>query len=231
MDVIILCGGLGKRLRKVINDRPKPMAAINKRPFLDILIAYLRNFGFRYFILSIGYKAENIKEYYNKKKTLNIRFSEEKTPLGTGGAFKMAQAFIRSNSFLVMNGDSFCNVNLNKFLKFHIQKNALASIVLVKDRQNKDCGRVKVLSSNQIAFFKEKTESTNDSLVNVGIYMFKKDIFSLMPKDKKFSLEYDFFPKITKERFLGYLTNSILLDIGTPEGLKRANLYFKHFKR
>ena len=109
-DVYILCGGMGKRLRSVIKNNPKPMVGIGEKPFLDIIIDYMADFGFRRFILGLGYKAEVFKRYYKnfKPKDLEIEFCEEKTPLGTGGAVKKAKKLIISRSFLVLNGDSFC---------------------------------------------------------------------------------------------------------------------------
>ena len=95
VDVVILCGGLGKRLRGIIKNRPKPMALINGRSFLDYLIFYLVKFGFRRFILCTGYKKSSIKRYYAKRyKNFEFVFSEENVPLGTGGAVKNAKKFI-----------------------------------------------------------------------------------------------------------------------------------------
>lgn len=155
IDVIILCGGLGKRLRAIVNDRPKPMALVAGYPFLDLLIAYVAKFGFKRFILCIGYKRFFFKKYYQKKKDLQIVFSEEREPLGTGGAIKNAKSFIKSPLFLVLNGDSFFKVNLKKFFNFHFRKNALVSIVVKKDKRTNGCGVVSLNSSKQITSFIE----------------------------------------------------------------------------
>lgn len=231
IDVVILCGGLGKRLRRLVPDRPKAMVEINQQPFVDILIQYISGFGFRHFILSIGYMAGRIRKYYQHKSyLLDIGFSEEKRPLGTGGAIKKAKILMRSRHFLVINGDSFCRVNLNKFLEFHHRKNALISMLLAKNKQNKDCGGVRLDNSDRIVNFNEKGRVKNKDLVNAGIYLFNRMVFSLMPKRNKFSLEYDLFPKMVGHRFYGYLTKGTLIDIGTPAGLKRARIYFKRME-
>ncbi len=83
-DVVILCGGLGKRLKKVVRDRPKSMAEIKGRPFLDILIDYVASFGFRRFILCTGYMGDHIDKYFvrGKERALDILFSRERKPLG-----------------------------------------------------------------------------------------------------------------------------------------------------
>lgn len=230
IDVVILCGGLGKRLRRIVKDRPKPMAQIDQHLFLDILIKYIYKFGFRHFILCVGYMADKIKKYYIPKRHVDIMFSEEKTLLGTGGAIKKARPLIKGNLFLIINGDSFCRVNLREFLKFHIRKNALISIVLAKNKQNKDYGCVRLCDSGRISNFSEKVECKNSDLVSAGIYLCQNKIFSLLPKRKKFSLEYVLFPKLVGQRFYGYLTNNVLIDIGTPQGLRQAKAYFKRFK-
>lgn len=229
IDVVILCGGLGRRLGKVVNDRPKPMVEINHQLFSDILIKYLYSFGFRNFILSVGYMADKMKRYYTQREPLDIKFSEEKRPLGTGGAVKRTEILIKSNPFLVINGDSFCRIDFRKFLIFHHKNKGLASMVVVKNKQNQECGYVMLNSLKRISNFYEKAPQ-NNNLVSAGIYLFNKEIFHRLPKKNKFSLEYDLFPKLSGHGLYGYLTPNTLIDIGTPQGLKRAELYFKRFK-
>lgn len=227
--MLILCGGEGRRLRSIVNDRPKPLAEINQQPFLDVLLGYLCAWGFQRFILSIGYMAKVLRRYYQQKKSPHIRFCEEKVLLGTGGAVKKARHFIKSRYFLVLNGDSFCKVDFKKFLTFHEKKQGLASIVVVKNRQNKDCGSVELNSLNRVVNFKEKDDGKNH-LVSAGIYLFGQKIFCMMPKQNRFSLEYDLFHKLTGQGFYGYMTNNALIDIGSPKGIKRAKMYFKRLR-
>lgn len=227
IDVIILSGGKGRRLRSLVNDRPKPMAEINRRPFLEILISYLSTFGLNRFILSTGYKSDMISGYFTKKEYPHLRVSEERRLLGTGGAIKKNRRIIKKGTFLVINGDSFCKVNFPDFFRFHAANNAIASMVVTENRRNKGCGCVKLDSRNRVREFIEKPLLKKTGLVNCGIYLFQKEIFGLMPKRMKFSLEYDFLPGLIGRGFYGYPTKEILLDIGTPEGLKRTKLYFK----
>lgn len=226
LDVVILCGGLGKRLRAVLGNRPKPMAEIGGRPFLDILIDYAVNFGFKRFILCIGYMSEVIKIYYKNRKGLSAQvfFSEEKRPLGTAGAIKNAEALIRSSPFLVMNGDSICKLNLSDFLNFHRNKKALFSMALVKSKGADDCGRVNIDGLQRILSFDEKIKTKQNDLINAGIYLLENRIFSMIPSNKKFSLEYDVFPKIVKREFYGYITEEKLTDIGTPARYEEAKV-------
>jgi NDP-sugar pyrophosphorylase family protein len=228
IDVFILCGGLGKRLREVSDNMPKPMAQVGGRPFLDIIIDYMANFGFRRFILGLGYKADMIKAYYRKRKKskLEILFSCEKVPLDTGGAVKNAKRLISSNLFLVLNGDSFCKFNPLGFLEFHKQKKSLISILLRKTTKAKDYGEVKVDRFWRILNFNEKNAKAKKCLINAGVYLFDKKIFNLMPRLSKFSLEFEFFPRMAKKKIFGYPYSGFFIDIGTPERYSQAIKYF-----
>ena len=110
IDTVILAGGLGTRLKSVLNDKPKCLAPINGKPFIDILLDYCIKQGFKRFILCVGYLKEQIIEYLNNRSDCEIIFSEEDEPLGTAGAIKNSEPFIKSDPILIMNGDSFINV-------------------------------------------------------------------------------------------------------------------------
>lgn len=230
-DVLILSGGLGIRLREVISDYPKPMADIGGCPFLDILINYVSGFGFRRFILCIGHIGEVIKSYYRNKVTAQeILFSEENEPLGTGGAVKNAEKLIRSDSFLVMNGDSFCRVDFKGLFNFHTAKKALLSMVLVRSRSPEDFGSVTLDDSRRITDFNEKIAGGGENFISAGIYVMEKDVFSYMPGQNSFSLEYEMFPKIVNNQCYGFLTDGEFIDIGTPQRYEEAiNLLTRDF--
>lgn len=169
IDVIILSGGQGTRLRSVVNDRPKTMADINQRPFLDILINHVAGFGCQRFILSTGYQAEFIEDYYRKKNLpYEILFSQEDEPLGTGGAIKKATSLVKSNPFLVMNGDSFCAADLEKFYDFHLEKKASASMVVVKGKDSEAGGNIQLDNSQKIIQFSEKKQIAADKATSAG---------------------------------------------------------------
>lgn len=223
IDVVILTGGQGTRLREVISDRPKTMAEINQRPFLDILIEHVSSYGFKRFILCTGHMSDIIKDYYtDKNASREILFSNEDKPLGTGGAIKKAKSLIKSNPFLVMNGDSFCKTDFNKFYDFHINKKGVLSMVLSKSQNTQDYGTVRLDDSDKIICFEEKIAGEKSSLINAGIYLMQRDIFLYMPKIPCFSLEYDFLPKNFDNRCYGFLSEGRLIDIGTPKRYKMA---------
>jgi len=222
IDVIILCGGLGKRLRPAVSDRPKALAKIEDKTFLDILIDELLKYGFKNIILCVGYLKEQIKDHFNYLKDYNIEFSEEESPLGTGGALKNARMLIKSDTFMVMNGDSICNVDFKNFFDFHIDKRAVLSMVLTRSLDTLDYGNVALDESQRIISFKEKIDTNKESLINAGMYMMQKKIFAYVPEDDIFSLEYDLFPKLITDKCYGFISKSKMIDIGTPERYTKA---------
>ncbi len=232
IDVVILCGGLGTRLQPIIPNQPKVLAKIGDTTFLDILLNRISLQGFKNIILCTGYLKEQIKKYvgyyYNDIDKYNITFSEEEMPLGTGGAIKNAKSLIKSEHFIVMNGDSICDVNFNEFYNFHIRKNALLSMVLSKINESKDYGNVIIDKSCMITKFNEKlvndsSNTINASLINAGIYLMRREIFYRMPDKKYFSLEYDVLQKLGSYRYYGFVIDNEVLDIGTPDRYKKIN--------
>lgn len=216
IDVMILCGGLGTRLQSVSKNLPKSMVAFSGRPFIDILIESILPFGFRRFILCVGHLKNKIQEHF-ANNNYQIIFSEETEPLGTGGAVKKALPLIENSPFLVMNGDSLCPIDLAQFYNFHLQKNALVSLALVKPKTGQDYGVVEVNDQKRIVSFREKNQCPENAYLNGGIYFMNRNISDYMPTTDRFSLEHDLFPRILEAGCYGFLNDSELIDIGTPE--------------
>ena len=143
VTAVILAGGLGTRLRTVVVDRPKVMAQVANRPFLSYLLEQLNSAGVHRAILCTGYLADQIRDHYGfEYKHLSLSYSQELIPLGTAGALRYAWPMIKTPEVLILNGDSFCDINLNSFYEFHMGKKALASICLVKADDTRRFGRV-----------------------------------------------------------------------------------------
>jgi len=217
-DVLILCGGKGTRLQSIVSDRPKPMAPVGGKPFLAVIIDYLLTFHVASIILCTGYKSENIEEYYAKDST--IRFSPERSPLGTGGAVKNAERFVGSDPFFVLNGDSFSRIDLNDMLSCHISHNAGATIAVSRMDNMAEFGTVVAGADGRITGFAEKKSRGAPGLVNAGVYLFNKEIFSVIPARVPYSLEYDVFPKLRD--CYAYESGKGFVDIGTEERYKQA---------
>jgi NDP-sugar pyrophosphorylase family protein len=218
MDVLVLTGGQGSRLRSVVSDRPKTMAAINGRPFLDLLLDHLQAACFSRFILCAGYMGDYIVDYYKTESAScrEILISRETRPLGTAGAVKHAEPLIHGDSFLIVNGDSFCAVDLTAFISFHQQHAALASMVLAHTETAQSYGTVSLGQNHRIVQFKEKS-TVGQAWVNAGIYLFDRDVLNRISSEDSSSLEHDIFPHMVDQRFFGFITKSPVIDIGTPE--------------
>lgn len=226
-DVLILAGGKGTRLQSVVSDRPKVMAEVRGRPFLERAIDMLVRHGFRRVILSVGYLKNHVIDHFRTYKPLGrgdiqIVFSEEDMPLGTGGGVKRAKDLIRTDHFFVMNGDQIMTPPFDHFYRAHREKDALVSILLGKKSDASVYGRVDVGEDGWIRSFREKDGVQSEGLVNVGVYLMKKDAFNHMPQEDAFSIEYHFFPFVLDKRCHGFVMNEDFLDIGTPERYKQA---------
>jgi len=225
VDVLILCGGLGSRLNSVNPDRPKSLAPVGGKPFLDILVEDLVKQGFQRIIFCVGHLKEQIIDRYKTRHDAEYVFSKENIPLGTGGAIQNALPLIHTNPVLIMNGDSFCHVDYAKFHQFHKDKSAAASLVLAAQHGRCDGGAVSLDEARQIQTFTEKsTEPTHERFINAGIYLFQADAIDLSRLVPPFALEYDVLPSLVRLRpCFGFVVSNELIDIGTPERYSRAN--------
>lgn len=211
---VILAGGLGTRLRSVVSDRPKPMADVGGKPFIEYLVQRLLLCNFRNILICISYKRESIIDYFNSQHRKNIRFSIEEQPLGTAGALKNATAML-TDSFVVLNGDTFVEANYRKMLSFHIANRADATIALVKGN-SADAGHV-ALEGERVVGFMEKGQRPT-GFMSAGLYVMQKIMLEKIPTNQSYSLETGLFPSIIKDsNVLGYVVEGAFIDIGSPE--------------
>ncbi len=191
MKAIILAGGRGKRLRPITDYVPKPLIPIKNIPIIKWQIKYLEKHGINEVIICTGYKTEMIENYLSVKNMgVRVKFSIEKSPLGTGGAIKKAARTINDKAFFVINGDTITNIDLARLAK---QPNSIASIEL---RTN--FGTLET-TENKILKFKEK-EEISDLWMNAGIYYLQKDILKDLPD--KGDIEKTVFPDYAKKGML-----------------------------
>jgi len=194
------------------------MASIAGKPFLEHQIRSLRKQGIEDIILAVHHRADMIKSHFGdgSRWGLNITYSEEEIPLGTAGAIKKAEKYI-DDTFFVLNGDSYSEMDLKDFLKFHETKKSEVTMSLIKSPVDSlHYGNV-IMEENKIVEFSEKVNKQS-KLVNGGVYLFEPIIFDLIKPDKKISLEENIFPKLAKEKKLfGYPHSKYFIDIGRPE--------------
>lgn len=235
MKAIILCGGLGSRLSSIVSDKPKPLAPVAGKPFLDHVITWLTTQSVNELIFSLNYKADQIVDYVGDGKRFLIKptFVIEKKPKGTGGAVAYAiqkAKLVGEEKVLVVNGDTFFNINLPAFVKFHADKRADLSIALSSVLDTSRYGEIRVDEGDRIVEFREKTLTTGEEkagLVSGGIYLFGKKALRVLCRAKSpFFLETDFFARKTgKLSIYGYPSDTTHFDIGTPTGYRRTEKY------
>ena len=226
IDVLILCGGLGTRFRQVSDSIPKGLAPVGGKPLIELQIDALVANGARRIILCVGHLSDQIMTYFKDRQDVEIEFSEEKTPLGTGGALKNASRLIRTDLIVAMNGDSLCTVDYPSFVQQHREKKGYLSIVVSPSENTADYGTIELNTKNRILSFEEKTVKNTDqpAMVNAGVYLMEKTALSDMKGKYPISIERDFFPKIVKTKpCFAFPIPSMVQDIGTPERYRKIN--------
>jgi len=227
IPAVILAGGFGTRLRPVVPDRPKVIADINGRPFLEYLLDQLVEYGLNRIILSTGYLGKQIEAKLGTAyKTLKIEYSHEPQPLGTGGALRLAVSKINTSPVLVLNGDSFCQLNLDDFLRFHMKNKASISIAVTKVQDISRYGAVVLTDLQQISGFEEKGLRSGEGLINAGIYLINREVLMSIPPSINVSLEKQVFSPAITTGLYGFVTTSHFIDIGIPADYLSAQSFF-----
>ena len=222
-EAIILAGGLGTRLQGAIEDLPKSMAPINGKPFLEYLLNYLIDYNIEKVILAVGHKYESIQDHFQSEyKSIQIKYAIENEPLGTGGGIKNALEFTENIEVLILNGDSFFEVNLNQFYNIHQVRSSDFSIALKPMKDFDRYGSVEIDGHNKITAFKEK-EFQAEGYIDGGIYILQKEVINELNLPDKCSFEKDFMEKyFASSRFYGFPFDGYFIDIGVPEDYERA---------
>ena len=223
-SAIILAGGKGERLRPLTNRKPKVMVEVAGKPILVWQIEWLKSHGIKNFVLTVSYKYEVIQEYLGdgKKLGVNISYSIEEKPLGRGGAIKQAlknPVVADDENFIVTNGDIITKLDLSKMIKKHESEGDLVTLLLVPYISR--WGVVNIDSDNHITGFEEKP--TLPYWINGGIYVFNKDIEPLLPEIGDH--EKETFPKIPKEKFLGYKDTGFWRAVDVVKDRSEAEAY------
>lgn len=232
-EAIILAGGFGTRLQSVVSDVPKPMAPVNNVPFLNYIFDYLKFFKIEHVVLSTGYLSEKISNCYKDEfKGIRISYTKEETPLGTGGGIRLALEKCTTKNILVLNGDSFFDVDLQAYYPLHIQFNSDYTLALRKVSNASRYGTIKLSDTSAIKEFKEKDGIEKEGLINGGVYILNRELFLSKTKpDVAFSIEKDFFEnRLNELHIFGFEYDGYFIDIGIPEDYKKAQDDFKRFK-
>lgn len=232
MKVLILAGGLGTRLRPLIRNRPKPMAEVAGKPFLEYQIEQLAAHGLKDLVLCVGHLSSHIRDYFGdgRDRGVHIEYAVEAELLGTAGAIKNARDFIE-DTFLVLNGDSYLEADLGKLVEFHRHRRTgdsrtVGTVAMVGVEDTAAYGRLELNGDYRLTGFAEKVES-RAGWINGGIYCLEPAVLDLIPAGQVVSAEKETFPLILKKNLhlFGYPTQGFFVDIGTPEGYHRFCRY------
>jgi D-glycero-alpha-D-manno-heptose 1-phosphate guanylyltransferase len=231
-EAIILAGGLGTRLQKVVPDRPKPMAEIGGKPFLEYLLGYLAAEGIKRIIFSVGFKYEVIRNHFQLNyHGIELVYSVEEIPLGTGGGLRKALSFCSQESVFVFNGDTYFPVRLAGMEDFFRAEKADLLMALHLSGNPGRYGTIELNNDGRILGFSEKNASGTSSLINGGIYLMNRSLLLKNDFPDKFSFEKDFLEiKTFRESFFGIVADAPFIDIGIPETYLEADHFFKDLK-
>ena len=228
MEAIILAGGLGSRLRAVVPDLPKPMAPIHDRPFLEYLLDYWAGQGVSRFVLSVGYKREIIEQHFGARyKGIEVDYAVENQPRGTGGGLLLAlKRLHQSGAFLILNGDTFFEVDLALMRRYHQGKHAEVTVALREVEANSRYAGVEVDKDGKITAFDNRARASGRALINGGVYLAESTAFAgMLPESNEpVSIEDQLYPRMLAAggRIYGFPSHGRFIDIGIPEDYQRA---------
>lgn len=228
VDALILCGGLGTRLRSVVADRAKPMAEIDGKPFLEIVVDHLAEAGVSRFVLCAGHRADTVRSHFKSGPGRDYLVSEETAPLGTAGAFKLGHSMCRPGPVLALNGDSLCPLDITALLDAHGKTGALATVAVTPALGRKDGGGVEFDdASKRVTAFREKGDVAPE-WVNAGVYVLSPGVWPVIPDGRAVSIENETFPALIGKGLFAFPTRAPVWDIGTAE---RLALFREHRRR
>jgi D-glycero-alpha-D-manno-heptose 1-phosphate guanylyltransferase len=239
VQVVILCGGLGTRLRGVLPAVPKALAPIAGRPFLDYILQFLVSAGITEVVLCIGVLGEVILAYCRSRKPdgLTLTISREPEPLGTGGALKHAEQFIHTDPFLMMNGDTFLELDLAAMVGQHRKSQATITMAIATVSDARRYGTVVRDERGWVTAFTEQqtgnagtAHATAGTLppgarpeINAGCYAIQREVLKRIPiAPPAVSFETEVLPTLVLKGLHGYSTDGFFIDIGVPEDFARA---------
>jgi NDP-sugar pyrophosphorylase family protein len=230
IDVLVLAGGLGTRIRPVLGDVPKLLAMVGGRTYLEHLLDWLVGFGARRVILGLGHLSEAVTEFLqaHPRSDLELSYVVEPRPLGTAGAIRLARRELHSDPVLVINGDSLADVDLCGMVASHQDGRPGGTILCAEVADAGRYGRVVVDRAGSIQGFVEKDPAFEGAaLVNAGIYLLSATLLDQIEAGQAVSLERDVFERLPPGSLRAFTACRDFIDIGTPESLARAATMFE----
>jgi NDP-sugar pyrophosphorylase family protein len=231
--VAVLAGGLGSRLRPAVADRPKALAPVGGRPYLTYLLDLLARAGVGEVVLLTGYRAEQVRGALGDTYAgMRLVHAPEPAPLGTGGAVRRALPLLAAPTVLLLNGDSYCDIDLEAFLASHRWRAADLSLALARVADTSRFGAVQLAADGRVTRFEEKNAAGGAGWINAGVYLVARALLEEIPTEGPVSLERQMFPVwLARHACYGFRCEGRFLDIGTPESYARAEAFFRTQRR
>ncbi len=226
MQAVVLAGGLGTRLRGVVPDLPKPMAPVAGRPFLAWILDPLVAAGFNRTVLAVGYRHGAIRDHFGDHyRGLTLLYSIEDSPLGTGGALRLASHETVEDPVFVLNGDTFLEVDYPALLAAHVRLGASMSMAVCQVPDLSRYGALKLVGGRVEAFLEKGPGGPG--MINAGTYLLSRSLLDTMPTGAAFSFEQDLLqPGVARIRPAAWVTDGLFIDIGVPKDYARAQQLF-----
>ena len=227
MKAVILAGGLGKRLRPLTNNKPKPMIPLGGKPILVHVINWVKKNGVKEIVLCVSYLHKTIEDYFGdgKKFGVKIEYATSSKPLATAGQLKTAEKFI-DDTFVCVYGDTLLNFNLKNMIKQHKEKKSFITMSLYEYKTNIRYGVINTKNNGRISGWDEKPEIKVK--VNMGCYVMEPDIFDFIPKNKPYGMDDVIKKAISKRKKVNsILTKKRFIDIGDKETYEKTNLEYR----
>ncbi len=233
VTLVVLAGGLGTRLKSVVADRPKILAQIDGQPFLALLLSWIVSQGVKNVSFSLGYMSDLVVEqlqFYSVKYPININYVIESEPLGTLGGLSLALDNLETSEIIVINGDTFVEVNLSKFMNKMKLNDSAIGLVATRVESVSRYGQVIIDDTGSVTQFIEKNPLNNSpGWINAGVYYFSSDMADKIRQFSRGSIEHDFLIPHCEQLQSFQISSGCFIDIGTPESYQKAPVVLKDY--
>ena len=231
IKAVIMAGGKGTRLKPLTDTQPKPLVPVGGEPVLIRILRLLRQSGVEEAVIAAGCFREQIESVCGPLcEGVRLHYTEEKTPLGTAGSVKAAEAFLCGGDFFVLSGDALCEFDLKRALRFHREQDADVTMLLTGVEDPTEYGMVLAAPDGRVLRFVEKPDLSQafTDTVNTGIYLLSPRVLREIPNHPPVDFGHDLFPRLVREgkRVFGLRDNGYWSDIGSPEAYLAANLRY-----
>lgn len=228
IQVVILCGGLATRLGPLAESRPKSMITIEGKPFLEYQLEMLKLKGIKEVVLCKGYLGEQISDYFGdgSKFGLNLRYSVEKSPLGTAGALKNAGELL-SEIFTVIYGDSYLFLDFGKMMDYFTSFDKMGMMTVYKNHDRYDKSNT-AIEGNLVKKYSKNDKIEAMNYIDYGANVFRREVMDMIPSNRFYPLE-ELFPRLIAEKqMLAYEVKDRFYEIGSTEGLAEFDRFIKN---